>query len=252
MLSNEQKRRFHEDGYLILPAFADASTVDELRVTAERELAGNAGPVEYEADVHYPGSPPSREAKGGRTVRRLLRALDRSALFHAWACSARLAAVVSELLCVPPVLVQTHHNCVMTKQPRFSSETGWHQDIRYWSYERPDLVTAWLALTHERRENGCLRLLPGSQAWSVPSEAFDERLFLRTEHPEARIWLGREVPAALAPGDLLLFHALTLHAAGRNASDRAKLSLVFTYKDRDNKPLPGSRSSALPDIALSL
>ncbi|MHB1949990.1 MAG: phytanoyl-CoA dioxygenase family protein [Acidiferrobacteraceae bacterium] len=250
MLADDQKRRFQREGYLILPGFADAVTVAALRAAAKDELAQNTGFVEYESDVHYPGSPPTRESEGGRTARRLLRAFDRRLEFRTWAQSSSLAGAVSELLCAPPVLVQAHHNCVMTKQPRYSSETGWHQDIRYWSYERPDLVTAWLALTEERPDNGCLRLLPGSHRHELPREAFDERLFLRTEHPEARAWLGRETVAALAPGDLLLFHALTLHAAGRNLSDQPKLSLVFTYKGRDNKPVPGSRSAALPDVPL--
>jgi len=38
-------------------------------------------------------------------------------------------------------LSQAHHNCIMTKNPAFSSATGWHQDIRYWSFQKPELVS---------------------------------------------------------------------------------------------------------------
>ncbi|MHB1528423.1 MAG: phytanoyl-CoA dioxygenase family protein [Acidiferrobacteraceae bacterium] len=252
MLSSEQTRRFQDEGYLILRGFADAATVQGIRAAAEHELVRAMDPVEYEADVHYPGAPSSRDAEGGRTVRRLLDAFDRHPRFRAWACSPDVVSSVAPLLPSPPVLVQAHHNCVMTKQPRFSSETGWHQDIRYWAYEQPELVTAWLALTPEGRENGCLRLLPGSHRRPLATTQLDERLFLRAEGPQVQAWFDRQEAACLAPGDLLLFHALTLHSAGRNETAHAKLSLVFTYKGRDNKPLPGSRSSARPEVPLAV
>ena len=57
---------------------------------------------------------------------------------------------------------QAHHNCVMTKNPGYSSETHWHQDIRYWSFQQPELVSVWTALGREHKGNGCLRVLPGS------------------------------------------------------------------------------------------
>ena len=51
-------------------------------------------------------------------------------------------------------------------------------------------------------------------------------------------------------GDALLFHCRLFHAAGRNLTDRAKLSCVFTYHAEDNCPLPGSRSAQYASIPL--
>ena len=77
-----------------------------------------------------------------------------------------------------------HHNCVMTKQPRFSSDTGWHQDVRYWHFERPELVNVWVALGDETPENGCLRVIPGTHAGTFRPEQFDAAKFLRADAPK--------------------------------------------------------------------
>ena len=37
---------------------------------------------------------------------------------------------------------------------------------------------------------------------------------------------------------------------GRNAGRDTKFSVVFTYHDAANRPLPGTRSASLPDVPL--
>jgi len=39
---------------------------------------------------------------------------------------------------------------------------SWHQDSTYWGLDRPDLVTAWIALTPSNQTNGAVGLLPGT------------------------------------------------------------------------------------------
>src|SRR5690606_38609181 len=113
-----------------------------------------------------------------------------------------------------------HHNCIMTKAPRFSSETGWHQDIRYWAYERPDLVSVWLALGDEHLENGCLKLLPGTHQRAIAPRQLDSDLFLRPDLPENAELIATAEAAELRAGDVLFFHCRTFHAAGANQSDK--------------------------------
>ena len=40
------------------------------------------------------------------------------------------------------------------KKPRDGGFVSWHQDSTYWGLERFDIVTAWVAITPSRRENG--------------------------------------------------------------------------------------------------
>jgi phytanoyl-CoA hydroxylase len=251
VFSRIEIEKFHEEGYVIAPGLASREVCAAMTELTELALAKNPTPVEYESDLHYPGAPASREAPGGRTVRRLLQAYSRHPLFSGWATYPEVVARVRQLLGPQLVLPQAHHNCIMTKHPRFSSDTYWHQDIRYWSFERPDLISVWLALGPEFPENGCLDLLPGTHKMVFARERLDEAFFLRTDLPENRRLIATQIAAQLNPGDALFFHARTFHAAGRNRTDLAKFSLVFTYRPADNRPLPGTRSASKPEVSIA-
>lgn len=250
MFSPDELSAFARDGYIIVRGLLPDAVRERMLDIAKADLAEENGPVEYEADVHYPGSPISREETGGRTIRRLLQASERGAMFRDWATGPALAGHLHQLLGPEVLLVRAHHNCIMTKQPRFSSDTLWHRDIRYWSYTHPDLVSVWLALGPESADNGCLRVLPGSHRWALSADQFDARTFLRTDLSRNQPLLAQAVPVLLAPGDVLFFHAQTFHAADRNRSMHTKFSPVFTYRAASNLPVSGSRSAAFSDIRL--
>lgn len=251
VLSSKQVEAFHRDGFLVLPRVGGADLCNQLVELTKGWLAAQQQPLEYEADVDYPGSPTSRAAEGGLTVRRLRQAYARHPLLQQWATGAQLAQPLRQLLGDPVLLVQAHHNCIMTKQPAYSSATGWHRDIRYWSYQRPELISAWLALGDETLENGCLWVVPGSHLLPISAERFDQRLFLLPEHPANIPLLQQAQAVPLSAGDVLLFHANLFHAAGRNHTRQSKYSLVFTYRNAGNLPLADSRSAEQADIPLS-
>ena len=248
MFSAPELDRFRRDGYIVVKGLVAGDARARMLERAKRDLASGAGPLEYEADVRYPGAPPSREAPGGRTVRRLQQAYARDPVYAQWAVSAGLGSRLRQLLGPQVELSQAHHNCVMTKDPRFSSSTGWHRDVRYWSFEAPELVSVWLALGRERHENGCLLVLPGSHAIELSEDRLDEAQFLRADLAENRALLSRQTEVELDPGDVLFFDARLFHAAGRNQTAKTKFSLVFTYHAASNRPRPASRSASLPDI----
>lgn len=250
MLNPHQLETFETSGYLVIAAAQTAEFCSFVKDFALRELANHKMPIEYEADTHYPGAPNSRTALGGMTARRLLNATARHSRLRDWACSDFLRTVLHQLLGTPVYLSQAHHNCIMTKQPRFSSETGWHRDSRYWHFQSPSLVSAWLALNDEFPENGCLWVLPGSHRWSLVLEQLDGRLFLRKDLPLNAPLLSLAVPVRLNAGDLLLFHSNLFHAASNNTTDQTKFSLVFTYRSEQNRPLTDTRSSSMEEIRL--
>ncbi len=250
-LDDLSRERFARDGFLVRPGLATPEQVQALRALALDHLDPVMGPAEFEADVHYPGAPDSRDAAGGETPRRLLSALARDRLFRDWATGPAVAGVLRALLGGEVLLAQGHHNCVMTKFPGYSSATLWHQDIRYWSFDAPELVSVWLALGEEREANGALQVIPGSHRLELDRGRFDAELFLRQELPENAALIDTAVNVELGPGDVLFFDARTFHAAGRNGTDAVKLSLVFTYHHEDNRPIPGTRSANYPSLPLA-
>ena len=241
----DELERFAADGFLVIPRLADAATVAEIRAVTARDLNPGGepvGPVEYEAEVGYPGAPDPADRAGGRTVRRLKHAFARGPVFTRLLTGEAVRTRLAQLVGPDVVIPLAHHNCVMTKQPRFSSDTGWHQDVRYWSFRRPDLVNLWVALGDETPENGCLRVIPGTHARTHNPSRFDALKFLRADAPENADLLGRATDVPLAAGDGLFFHARLFHAARRNRTDQPKWSAVFTARRADNPPVPGTRS----------
>lgn len=249
-LNLAQIQQFKIDGYLILPGMLDQLERAKLRALTDSHLQQRIEPFELEAEVKYPGAPSSIDATGGTTIRRLQQAYQRDKLFSQIAQRDDITQSVQQILNSTALFLNpNHHNCVMTKQPEFSSETLWHRDTRYWNFNNKYLVNAWFALGDEKPENGAMKVLPGSHRWEVQDEALDEAQFLKLDHPDNQGRLETQRLLSLNAGDLLLFSAHCFHAAGKNRTDQAKYSLVFTYHGQRTHAIQG-RSIERPPIKI--
>ena len=251
-LTDIELAAFRRDGYLVRKQLAADDLRSDMRQISEDHLAQLIAPIEYEIDVRYPGAPSDQSSPGARTSRRLLQAYARHEAFRRWATSEDVGSILKGLFdsCDQVMLSQCHHNCVMTKAPGYSSVTLWHQDNRYWSFDFENLISVWLALGHENRHNGCLRVIPGSHRPDFDSGRFDAALFLRPDLVENKILIGEAQVVELEPGDVLFFHSRLFHAAGRNLTDDTKLSVVFTYHEAGNHPIRDTRSDQFPSVGL--
>ena len=247
-LTADQVAQFHQDGYLLLRGRVAPADCELMLAVTLDHLRRAVPPLEYEAEVGNDGAPASLDAPGGRTARRLRNAWQRDACFRDWASDPRLVASLAQLLGEDVVLTLAHHNCVMTKHPDFGTATGWHRDIRYWSFTRPDLVSVWLALGHEDADNGALKFIPGSHRIPLAPGQMDALDFLRPEVPENQALFAQGVTPVLERGDVVLFHSKLFHAAGRNDSDRMKASVVFAYRGKSNVPVAGTKSAAAGEV----
>jgi phytanoyl-CoA hydroxylase len=242
--------RLRDDGYVVIPAFTPPEELAILNQVARTQLASRCGPLEFEADLQYPGAPPSHDALGGETVRRLLDAYSRDPVLARCATAFRLREWMEGYFGEDVLMSRAHHNCLMTKHPLYGSMTGWHRDIRFWSFEREDLVSVWLALGEETIYNGALWLVPGSHTMGLDADCFDGSKFFRTDRADNDKLIQLAESPHLNPGDAVFFHCNTLHSAGKNQSDAVKFSLVYTYHGRSNPPQPGTRSASKPEVAL--
>jgi phytanoyl-CoA hydroxylase len=245
-----QIEALRETGYVVVSGLLSGTDLQALNDVARAQLAARAEPLEFEADLQYPGAPSSRTAEGGQTVRRLLDAYGRDPCFAAHGTSSRVREWLEGYFGSDVSMSRAHHNCLMTKHPRYGSLTGWHRDIRYWSFKVEDLVSVWFALGEESIDNGALWFVPGSHRLAFGAERFDEAKFFRAELPENEQLLRRADSPRLAAGDAVFFHCNTLHSAGPNRSEAVKFSLVYTYHGAGNEPTPGTRSAAKPEVPL--
>ncbi len=249
-LSAAQVEAFQRDGYLLLKGFVPAAACHEMLSVTQDHVRHAVAPLEYEAEVGYDGAPASLEAPGGRTARRLRTAWQRDVHFQQWASDPQLVAILHQLFGEPACITLAHHNCVMTKHPTFGTATGWHRDIRYWSFERNELISVWLALGPENADNGGLLYIPGSHRVQLQPGQMDELDFLRPDVAANQPLFALGISVPLEQGDVVLFHSGLFHAAGKNNSDQIKASVVFAYHGQSNLPLPDSRSASSPDILL--
>ncbi|GHA00710.1 phytanoyl-CoA dioxygenase [Arenicella chitinivorans] len=251
MLSHAQIQQFKIDGYLVLRGLINERELVALRSITKAHLNKRIAPFELEAEVHYPGAPASTTAEGGSTIRRLKQAYHRDNTFRAIAERSEITAGIRQILGSKSLFLNpNHHNCVMTKLPQHSSETLWHRDTRYWHFSDKYLVNAWCALGDERQPNGAMKILPGSHRWDVRESALDEAQFLRVDHADNIGRLKTQRLVELDAGDVLLFSAHCFHAAGRNTTDKAKYSLVFTYHGESTRPLPDTTSDQRPELVV--
>jgi chlorinating enzyme len=108
---------------------------------------------------------------------------------------------------------------------------SWHQDANYWGLEPHEILTAWIAFSPSRRENGCMRVVPGSQA-----KAFEHR---DTFHKDNLLTRGQEISVevdedqaadiTLEPGEMSLHHVGIVHGSDPNTSDIPRIGFAVRY-----------------------
>jgi phytanoyl-CoA hydroxylase len=234
-LTPQQINDFQTNGFLLLKQFADHQLCDDIRNLAAKHLYEQTEPIESEEEY-------LQKSSDAKTTRRLRQVYDREPLFAAWMTEPEIRPVLEQLLDEEPLLLLAHHNSIMTKLPHVSSVTSWHQDIRYWHYENDNLLSVWLSLGNEYLENGLLEFIPGSHKMQFTPDQFDTQSGFREDLPQNRAIIAKRVHFDLEKGDVVLFHAKTLHAASKNNTDNPKISFVYSVRGISNRPVPNTRS----------
>ena len=234
-LTNEQIKEFNTNGFLILKSFADKNLCDNILEKAKYHLENKIKPIESEEEY-------TKNSKNNLTVRRLKQVYQRENVFKEWMKNKKIRSILKTLLKEAPVLTLAHHNSIMTKMPKISSRTFWHQDRRYWHFENDNLISVWLSLDEENLNNGLLEFVPGSHKINFEKECFDKDSNFLDEYASNKELLKLRIHKNLEKGDVVLFHCKTLHHANKNNSNKVKISFVYTVRALSNKALKNTRS----------
>jgi phytanoyl-CoA hydroxylase len=234
-LTQKQLNDFQKNGFLVLKNFASHELCDEITKKAKEHLEKKIAPIESEQEY-------LNFNDNKITIRRLRQVYDREDIFKEWMTYKKIRPILKQLLNDEIVLTLAHHNSIMTKLPKESTRTYWHQDRRYWSFENDNLVSVWLSLGDEFLDNGLLEFIPGSHKMNFDSNRFDENSNFLDENNENIKLIKNKVSTPLKKGDVVLFHCKTLHHANKNNTENAKISFVYTVRGKNNKPLLNTRS----------
>ncbi len=154
-----------------------------------------------------------------------------SAWHHRWRWAYELASHPAILDLIEPLIgpdIVLWAMACWYKEPKSGKRVPWHQDASYWPMEPNTTVSAWLALGETTRENGCLRVLPGSHRRALAHAAVDDRTsWFATGVPEVDETTA--IDLAMKPGEIAIFSEATLHGSEANRSSSPRLGVSFRY-----------------------
>jgi non-haem Fe2+, alpha-ketoglutarate-dependent halogenase len=133
------------------------------------------------------------------------------------------------------------------KNPLDPGRVTWHQDSTYWGLSQPDIVTAWVAFTPSTRENGCMRVIPGTHKLEqLPhQDTFaPDNLLSRGQEIAVAVDESKAVDVILSPGEMSLHHVMLVHGSEPNSGTGRRIGFAIRYLPTYVKQLSGVTDSA--------
>ena len=122
----------------------------------------------------------------------------------------------------------------IAKSPRTGRAVQWHQDGSYWPLEPMEVTTLWVAGTPSTIENGCMRVLPGTQNNTLLKRRdlidLDKEKFVLGVgiHPD-QIDESDAIDLELEAGDISIHNPLIIHGSNANTSNKWRVGLTLRY-----------------------
>ncbi len=216
MLTDAQRHSFWSSGYLPLRRVAAPHQARALRYEFET-LTNPACPTVPED--HLMRSPGDGHTRVG------LHFCHLNSLFSSLATDPGVMDMMGTLFGEEPAALTS---LAFNKPPKVGEELLAHQDLAYYPYLGPnDLITCWVALDDVDLANGAVQYWPGThravmehertglqQALAIDPESLDE---------------DNAVSVALAIGEAVAHHGLTVHRSAPNTSPRPRLGVAILY-----------------------
>ncbi|HWR13447.1 MAG TPA: phytanoyl-CoA dioxygenase family protein [Terriglobales bacterium] len=220
MSLSDLKHRFDLDGYVVVRNFLNGEKLGKLRNELDRYIT-TIVPALPRTDVFY------ENRMTESTLKQMAKIKEHDSWFSELISCEPWIGLAKTLLddeVVPRELEW------FNKPPRIGKPTPPHQDGFYFMLEPNEAVTMWLALDPADESNGCVRYIPGSHKLNIrPHQKTQVLGFSQGISDYGPADFEKEVPMIVEPGDLLVHHALTIHRADGNESERDRRSLGMIY-----------------------
>jgi non-haem Fe2+, alpha-ketoglutarate-dependent halogenase len=125
---------------------------------------------------------------------------------------------------------------------------SWHQDSTYWGLDRPDVVTAWVALTPANKSNGAMDYIPGSHTTDqIPHRDTFAKNNLLTRGQEVAVEVDETQARTvdLRPGEISLHHVRLVHGSAPNPTNDRRIGFAIRYIPTSVKQVAGEDSATL-------
>ncbi|KAL1920054.1 uncharacterized protein VTP21DRAFT_1200 [Calcarisporiella thermophila] len=250
-LSEEQKKQFHEDGYLIIPDILDPEDCKQL-LTRAHELLEELNPEKepvfrflaknndekyflesgdkiryfYEKDAFdESGKLAVDKTKAVNKIGHALHELDPA--FRKVSLNSTISNIARGVGMKEPRVLQS---MLIFKQPRIGGVVPPHQDSTFLYTEPLSATGFWFALEDCTTTNGCLEFIPGSHKTTpitrrMKRDKEGTRTFI--EGQDGEVDESRFVAGEVKAGTLVLIHGSVVHRSKHNYSDKSRYIYTF-------------------------
>lgn len=226
-LSPEHVEHYRRDGWVKIPQLLDENAVEVVRSALEGALDDESLRPTAE-NLGVQGDQATDEYK--QVLQVIQNPRERCPELEAIALD--LGQVAKDLMGAPAVRLWADRIFRKPSVAEGSRATHWHQDFPKLPFDRRGFLTIWIAINDVPIERGPLTFLPGSHRLG-PLGAVQQ---LEQERPldfflddYDRELVGDPVAMNMAAGDATVHNGLTLHRAGTNRTDEARLAWAVGY-----------------------
>lgn len=234
-LTAEEIQRYHDDGVVMIKQAIDSNWLRLIE----------AGIEKARGDLSVQGRFMSRKTAGYQMDTFLWKRVDelRDAIYY-----GPFAHWAQQLMGSKEV--RFFYDQMFVKEPGTNAPTPWHQDLSFWPIRGEQITSFWIPLDVVTRESSGLMYVRGSHQWpqrfkaispdyvaSIIDEQMDDIPDINA-NPEQYELLNWD----MEPGDLLMFHPLTLHGSyGNTHRTRRRRALALRWTGDDVVWAPSSK-----------
>jgi phytanoyl-CoA hydroxylase len=214
------KKDYDRDGYVFIQNFLSKEEVDTIN-SEVKSFIENSVPSMPRNFVFY-------EDNNDPATLKQLQDIHRYNTFFAGVLKGSRFEEIAKVLLGENVIGKNLE--YFNKPAKIGKPTPPHQDGYYFMLNPPQAITMWLALENADEENGCVRYIKGSHVTGMRPHGRTTTLGFSqgiTDYGEKDF--AAEIAFPAGPGDLLVHHAMTIHRADPNQSNRSRRALGFIY-----------------------
>jgi ectoine hydroxylase-related dioxygenase (phytanoyl-CoA dioxygenase family) len=219
ILTEEQKKQFDTEGYLIVKGLFSAHDLEEIERTFE-EISHSAVPGHFEPDLSQGAADPLKRYP------RVMHPHRFNAAAKAYMLHPPVMQVLADLYGEEALAAQSMYYY----KPPGARGQALHQDNFYLKVEPGNCIAAWTAIDAADEDNGSLLVVPRTNEYEIvcPELADESESF--TTHYVKPPKEQKAIPAIMDKGDVLFFNGNLIHGSYRNKTkDRFRRAFICHY-----------------------
>jgi phytanoyl-CoA hydroxylase len=237
------REEFLKNGFIVHREFLKKSELEELIDNTNRFIDKVIPSIPAEG-VYY------EDKDALETLKQIQKMHEHDDFFKNLANSDKVIKLAEACLDAPVRLMNMQY---FNKFPGKNVGTPVHQDGFYFSIKPQEALTMWLSLGYADEKNGAVQYVPESHKKGLRPHSnsavlgFSQTISDWTEEDKNSL-----LQMDAAPGDILVHHSLTIHAARANRSDRSRRSIGLIFYRADVEHDTEAHSKYQEQLALAL